>query len=419
MTTRRQIAIAALISALWALWLAQGFAGADSVDLSALYVAGFAVAEKVPEAIYAMHPDFLGPGTPEPLQALKAQIGAADHPTVPFVYPPLWAWAMAPLTKALPLTGFWDLMRWVHAAMIAAAPLLAWRLIRPPLGPLPFTVLTIVALTASAPGYLAMIHNQPQITVIFLVLLSFERLRAGASATSGALLALATALKLSPLFFVLIFALRRDLRALTGFALAGGALGLASVALAGWPLHREFLAVLGRIDALTILEKVNYAPETLLYQLSQLATGTPMADWSMTQATTTPEPRWIALTIKVALIAALAATWAATRRLPAETALPVQLLALSLATALFGPLSWAHYFLLPMILAPTLFLLMPAPRAWALVGALALLQSFPAYLIFFRASQSFYVTALAGAGGFLALLVVTLLAARKTSQIGA
>jgi hypothetical protein len=80
----------------------------------------------------------------------------------------------------------------------------------------------------------------------------------------------------------------------------------------------------------------------------------------------------------------------------------------ALATALFGPASWGHYFVLPLLLLPTLFHVLPRLTAWRWIISLGLLQSFPAYLIYFEMSEALYVTTLMGVlcfGGLLLALV--------------
>ncbi len=383
------------------------FINSPSIDLTALYVAGYAAASGMPEAIYAVHPEFLNPEAPAVLEALKAEIGLVGHQTVPYIYPPLWAWLIAPLTQAVSHATFVKAALVMHIGMLIAAVGLSWRIVRP--HGLKFehwVIVGFVILATSAPAYQAMFQNQPQITTLFLVLLAFERYRSGAFATAGAILAIAAAFKLSPLFLVLIFLLERNLRATVSFVLVGALLGLSSLALAGFQAHFDFLALLGRIDGLTILDKTNYAPELLIFQLSGLLTGNDPSNWNMAQATTWPEPFWLSTLMGAMMLAALAALILMRPRLVPGTAVPVLLMGFSLATALFGPISWAHYFVLPLLMLPTFFHVVSPRSAWKVIAVTLVLQSFPAYIVYFKLSSAFYVTTLMGVLCYLGLLVV-------------
>lgn len=398
-----------LLALIWAAIFIPLFIGSPSVDLTALYVAGYAVSQDMPQAVYALHPDFLSPEVPAVLADLKAQIGLAGHPTVPYIYPPLWAWLMSPIVEHVRHETFAQSAMILHIALLAASVGLAWKVVRPPhLKFEHWLVLGFVILSFSAPARQALLQNQPQILTMFLVLLAFERYRANHFAAAGVVLAVAAAFKLSPVFLLLIFVLDRNWRATVAFLLTGAALGLLSILLAGWPLHARFLAILGKIDSLTILEKTNYAPELLIYQISSLVTAQDNSGWNMGLTVTAPEPFWLSALMAAFMLAAIAALILMRARLVPGTATPVLLLGFALATALFGPISWAHYFLLPLLLLPTLFHLFSPANAWRWIVPLVLLQSFPAYIAYFKLSSAFYVTTLMGVvcfGTLLALLV--------------
>ncbi len=383
------------------------YINSPSIDLTALYVAGYAVAKGMPEAIYAVHPDFLNYEAPAVLQQLKAEMGLAEHQTVPYIYPPLWAWLMAPIVGAVSHAAFIKVVLAVHVAMLTASVGLSWHIVRP--NKLKFehwVILGFAILALSAPAYQAMFQNQPQITTMFLVLLAFERYRSGAFAMAGTILAIAAAFKLSPVFLVLIFLLERNLRATVAFAATGAALGLASLAVAGVDLHLKFLKLLGRIDELTILDKTNYSPELLVFQLKGLITGDDPSSWNMAQATTWPEPYWLSVLMAALMLAVLAALILMRPRLVPGTAVPVLLLGFTLASALFGPISWAHYFILPLLLLPTMFHIVSPRSAWMIIITMLVLQSFPAYIVYYKLSTAFYVTTLMGVLCYLGLLIV-------------
>ena len=366
------------------------FLNTASPDLSALFQAGHAVSTGQSSTIYALGSD--------PLKAEAL-----------YVYPPLWAWLIAPLTQQVSFEAFSKAMFYAHVTMLCASVGLAWKVVCPPhMKSEHFIFVSFALLALSAPVFQALGQNQPQILTLFLVLLAFERYRAGSFAMAGMILAVAAAFKLSPLFLVLIFILERNGRATIAFVATGLSLALMSLALAGWPMHLRFLELIAEIDNVIILSNTNYAPELLLYQLQAFASGAEASSWSMSQTMATPEPFWLSVFMAALMLSALTALILMRPRLIAGTAVPVLLMGFALATALFGPASWGHYFVLPLLLLPTLFHILPRLTAWRWIIALGLLQSFPAYLIYFEMSEALYVTTLMGVlcfGGLLLALV--------------
>ncbi|WP_438990696.1 glycosyltransferase family 87 protein [Lentibacter sp.] len=380
------------------------FFNTPSPDLSALYLAGYAVANGLPDTLYALGPEGLGGAPAAEQHALIAEIGLrTTDPVAPFVYPPLWAWLVAPFTELLTLKAFQNGVLVLHVAMLSVSVGLAWKVVRPPHMTLAqFVCVGFAFLAVSAPAIDAIAQNTPQIATLFLVLLAFERYRASSFAMAGMILAVAAAFKLSPLFLVLIFILERNARATGAFALTGAALAAMSVALAGWPLHARFLGLLADIDAVILFDKSNYAPEVVLYQLKALLTGSTLSQ----QPPSLPEPFWLSTVMAALMLAALAALILMRPRLVPGTAVPVLLLGFGLATALFGPVSWALYFTLPLLLLPTLFHIMSRKAAWRWIIAIGALQSLPLTQLYAQISDSLYVTSLMGVLCYMGLLVV-------------
>jgi len=251
--------------------------------------------------------------------------------------------------------------------------LLAARLLRPARMSLQlWTVIGIVALLASIQSYIALWHNQPTITVGFLILLAFTCLDAGRPLSAGAALALAAAIKLTPAAFVLIFLIDRQYRALAAFAVIGGGLGLLSLAVAGIDLHLTFVESLHAIRGAALLNAVNVS---LLPAL--LAAGTalglrPAIDIESPLVILRDVPAWLPAALSLAGVAVVAAFLQALRTQPAQLRRGIGVFALSLILALFGPLGWLHYYMLPLFMMPGLFGLLGRRAAILLALAVAI-----------------------------------------------
>lgn len=361
---------------LYAIWQQWGHWGED---LSALYIAGHLWHSGQSELIYAAPPGFFG-GAAASWTPVMADLGIADQIVFPYVYPPLWAVLVAPLTPVLGPQGFADAVTLLHVPLLAGSVLMAARLLKPEGMSLQiWVVIGITGLLASVQSYLALWHNQPTITVTFLILLAFVCLGKDRPVAAGAALALAAAIKLTPAAFALIFLIDRQYRALAAFALIGGALGLLSLALAGIDLHLTFLDSLHAIRGAALLNAVNVSLlPALLAAGSALGLRAPV-DVQSHLVVLHDVPGWLTAALSLAGLAMVAAFLMALKDQPAALRRGIGVFALSLILALFGPLGWLHYYLLPLFLMPGLFGLLGRRAAMLLALAVAITSFRPAF----------------------------------------
>lgn len=373
--------------ALWAGATFLVYRGSWGNDLAALWFAGHFWAEGRADLVYAAPEYFFG-GTAPQWEPLLAQFttGSTDA-AFPFIYPPLWAGLMAPVTRALSPQAFFDLMLAVHLAMMLGAVVLAARIARPDTMPQAAFLgwgAGVLVLSTAAQANVAL--NQPTVMATFLTLLAFD-LAPRAPKRAGVALAFAAALKLTPLVFVLLFLARGRFAALASFAVAGGGLGLASLSL-GWPIHAAFLAQLHLAGAHTIWASMNPSPRILaLFLADRFGLSGPGGLLEPTRLLEVPAehffliftPHWVGrLAAGVALLLALPAGWLTLTR-KGRGADALALLGLSVGLFLFGPLSWQHYLLGPLLLAPALLHGLPQRTGWGVLAALFLAASHPLF----------------------------------------
>lgn len=331
----------------------------SSNDLRALWLAAEAFAtggDVYPEItdLYTMSP---------PSSWAEAYPGETLYP---YLYPPIWAVLMAPLTD-LP---FETVTRWVHganAAMLAGAAMLAWRITGARLALPIFAGVGLLLLTQTFVGSLALLENQPQILVSFLILLAIEREKSGACVMAGAILAFAAALKVYPVLFALLWLATGNRHATIAFALMGGGLGLLSILVAGWPLHAHFLDTLGMIGNGVILTPVSYAITPALAQFAAkgafLYHETASGGWLVLALS--PMAGFAA---KGALLLALVLLAVSLRRAEPDTRYALLWPMAVVVVSLLAPLSWAYHYIPAIALAPVLL-----DRLGTRTGAFALL----------------------------------------------
>ncbi|WP_425049567.1 glycosyltransferase 87 family protein [Psychromarinibacter sp. S121] len=361
------------ILAVWAVWAALRWWGHWPADLSALYFAGHFHAEGMPAEIYASPARFFGLDMP---QSWTDAATAAGHPgvqTFPYVYPPLWAVLMAPLAAWPPQAVFDGFLLW-HLALLVLAPVLAFRIMRPAISFTVFAAITAALLTTSVITEQALFQNQPQITVAFLTLLSFERLTSDRDTEAGLALGLAAAIKLSPILLLAIFLIERRFRAAATAVATVAALAVLSLALAGPELHLEYLRKLSVLGDQLVIWDLNLSLKAALFQMSELVAGRRLPA-STDGPLLLESPGWLAPAVFAALLAGAAAIWAATRNAAPDARLRHRLAAGVTLLTLCAPLAWAHHYLVPLFLVPGLIGAMPTARAAVLILAFGLLYA--------------------------------------------
>ncbi|MDQ2090116.1 glycosyltransferase family 87 protein [Marimonas arenosa] len=418
LSSRQQILLFLGLTIAWAIWTLVSTFNDPHLDISALFMAGWLVGSGQEELIYLAPPNvYEVDQMPIWRETMIAQ-GLPEQVVTAYIYPPIWAKLLAWPAHAMPAIVFFkSVFIWHMLAVLATVPLaftLIRRAARPELTAWGITLFAI--LFATWPVINAFLTNQPQITVTLLIVASAWLVSRDRDIAGGTLLGLAAAIKVAPILFALIFVINRNWRALFATLAVSGSIALLSIAIMGWPLHAAFLDRLSQINGLIVMNKINYSPEALIYQFADWLKGVPMVDGRERASFTADEPVWITLVTKAGFLASLAAFWACTRDLPREDRLPVQLFLLCLITALFGPLSWAHYFFMPALLLPALFLVMPAPRAWKWIATVIIISSLAAFSLLHRFNHIFMFSALVPMLMYLALTIDTLRAARQTAR---
>jgi len=343
-------------------WLCRaGYATGSSADLRAWWMASEAFGAGQMSAIYPAETDVF---TMRPAQAWQDSALARGEETAlyPYLYPPLWVALGAPLTRVFTFAQASALASILNPALLGAMILLAHRAGSIPLRPRHSLFLGLLLTAGTLIGWPAIYESQPQILVAALVVLAVERDRSGAPLQAGAALALAAALKLYPALFVLVWLLAGRGRPLAAFVVVGGALGLGSIALAGWPLHRVFLDQMAVLSGSVLLTNINFNLDAIVSQLFWLDGMT-----RITEMTTRPlgpdgakgwyvlakGPVWAAAS-KLAMLAAVAGFALAMRRRSRAAQAAYGWPGMMIALALVAPLSWSYHYLAPAVFAPAL-----------------------------------------------------------------
>ncbi len=187
----------------------------------------------------------------------------------PYLYPPIWAVVMSWLVPTTSFATFDLALSVFHHLCVIGVVICAARLlgVQNRTTAIIFTAITFAAIVLTIPVTAGLDQNQPQMLVSFLIVLAFERAHSGWLKTAGATLALAAAIKISPLLFVVIFVARRQWGAVAAFCVAGAALGAMSVLLAGWPIHKEFLDLLRTISGSVIITNFSFSIDAVAVRM--------------------------------------------------------------------------------------------------------------------------------------------------------
>lgn len=345
-------------------------------DLSAVYVAAWLWANDHKDAIYSAPPGFFG-GISDTWVQLLTPLAISELGSFPYVYPPLWPALLSPIATALSPQAFSDIVLNLHIPMLAASVALAGRLAKPKR--MPWFVwggLGLIILSFSTPAAHAILHNQPTITITFLTLLAMERLQSNHPVTSGALLALAAAIKLAPVVFVLVLLLDRNRRACIAFAATGTLLLASSILAAGWQLHIDFLALLDKMRGQSIVGMFNPTLGNALLSLSP-TWDLPLKPDGRPPVVTIPSE--LAWALRLLALSAVMAFGIRLHKIDRHERIMIATTALGIAYPLFGTVGWQHYYILPLLLLPGIVARMSLPRGALLCVLLSIAASYPFY----------------------------------------
>jgi hypothetical protein len=297
----------------------------------------------------------------------------------PYVYPPLWAQLAAYLQGVTSRESVMDAASLLNPVLMAMCLVLAHRIAAPRLGPALWTAAGLVFLSLTSVGIIALGQNQPQILVAFLVLLAIERSESGAPVAAGIALAFAAALKGYPAMLALVWMITGQRRAVVSFAAAGAGLGALSVALAGWPLHAEFLKASGLVAGTGMMNNLSYTIDaalgkTIFADRVQFILS-PFRDPSMGDRAgwkLYPKPGWttaMGLVLQVAVLTALALALRTTSDRTRRGAMWAA--GLTFAT-IVAPVGWCYYYLAPVAFLPVVVTRWGWMRGTGVMVALAL-----------------------------------------------
>ncbi|MDU8943004.1 glycosyltransferase family 87 protein [Ovoidimarina sediminis] len=351
--TRQTLGLMALICAC-AAFSAVRFWGVNSPDLLATWMAGVSFARGDHSAVYPQLGEVFTMRPPE-AWITELRSDGYDGAIFPFIYPPLWAWVTGHFSRLAEYENFVRVATVVNPVLLGLTLWLAARLAAGRLGAMAFVAIGVVLFASTTIVLGALEQNQPQILVAFLTVLAIERTRSGAAVTGGVALAIAASLKLYPALFALFWLARGERRAAASFALAGAGLGLLSIAVAGWPLHAEFLAQIRTISNTVLVTVFSHSADPVLGQfvfpanltpVESLASGAPGGWLVMAKP-----PVWAALNTAAILVALAGLAALARSRFGADPLFwPLAITVI----ALLSPLSWGYHYIAAIAFVPAL-----------------------------------------------------------------
>ena len=405
---RMDIRVAASIAVAWAVVTLAIYWNNWAPDLGAVYFAGYFYDLGQYSEVYASPELFFGEDTPQSWENAVAALGHSGDIVFPFVYPPIWAVIASPFAGMMTPAAFFKLVYLVHVAMITVSIFLAYRIVRPGIGLGIWVAVSAGLLFASIISVSALFHNQPQITVTFFIILAMERYRSGAMVQAGLALAMAATIKISPALLILLFVADRQWRAVAAFSFLGAVILGLSFVLAGPELHWIFLEKIRLISSQIALMKVNYALEAYVYEIWSLLAGLRLDPDPLIGQFSVPEPAWVAVIVRGALVGGLITAFLVTRQLGDDLRLPVRLTLLLLVTTLTAPLGWTHHYLGALLLAPVFYRLYSRTTASMLMIGFALITNVGVFGLLSDLSTRVHVQMLVGVTSMLGMILLIL-----------
>lgn len=278
----------------------------------------------------------------------------------PFVYPPLWAWAASLLQGVVSYEEFSSLVSFANPLLMLGMLIMAHRLAAPALGQATYVAIGAIFFWFSMAGAMALFQKQPQIMVAFLTVFAIYSVHLGRPVAGGLALAAAASIKLFPAALAIFWLASGQRRATASFCVAGGALAVLSVIVAGWPLHEAFLHEVRLISGTSLLTRLNYSVESvfaaalfpdLVTFVAAPSVGSGAGAGVGWYVLAEPAVSNLAFSVVLIGVIALLARRFHTTRGQAIALWPLSLMLLTL----LSPIAWAYYFLAPLSFLPALF----------------------------------------------------------------
>ncbi|MEL7211697.1 MAG: glycosyltransferase family 87 protein [Pseudomonadota bacterium] len=350
----KEIAQALVICAVFASYVLGGGLSIPAEDFNAVWMAGRAFSEAQFDQIYPVTNGVFALQSPPEWNAQLARDGA-EGAIYPFIYPPLWAW----IAQALPTITTRDTASAaffvINTLAIICMVWLAWRMTGRRMSLPLYLGIALAIFAFTSIGRVALGNNQPQILLSLCVVAALERLTAGRSFAAGGLMALAASMKGLPLLYAVLWIAQRRWQAVVSFTVIGVLLGLLSVLVAGWPLHREFLSVLSDIRGTLLLSLQNVSLDAMIgvlfFEENAVVTQLEFVGKEPLEAHfAVPKPPEIALLGTVLMVTALSLSAWLLHKKKDPLVWPLILLMLSMVS----PLAWVYHFMPTAAFLPTL-----------------------------------------------------------------
>jgi len=398
------------------------FRDGSAADFRALWLAGQFYAQGEVDLVYPKDTTFFSMlPPPEWIEQLLAEKFSGE--VYPFIYPPIWAWIAAQMTR---LTSFETLMDWVvviNPILIVIMLIAARNLAAPTMRLWVFLAVGLMVLLLTPVGLVAFLQSQPQILVACLTVVAVDRAEHGAPRLAGTLLAVAAAIKLYPAFYMLFWLASGRRQASVSFLAAGAFLALASVGLTGWPLHAQFLHMVRLISDTVLVTRQSFALETLVAQIccfDQLQ----LIDAPVTDPLEKIGQGWYVLikspafsvTFKLAQLCAVGWLFVMFRRSRStEERAALWPLAFALLS-LLGPIAWSYHFLSSVAFCPMLLVRFRTTAGLAILAVFVLVMSSVANSFFADAIAKVYLVQVAGTVSAAGLALAFFMARRASED---
>lgn len=311
----------------WLLWRSS-----PGDDLSSGYIACRLLAQGESEALYVHHPAlFHVVNDPRwTATALKAGFSGFLHP---YVQTPLWAAALLPLCTTLSFPIFSSIFVLIACLSTAFIILLAIRPVQNRVGQAVIAAIVFIWLSCSAPYQYSLFLAQTHALLMLLAIAAFFLERCNRPFSGGALLAVAAAVKITPVFFILYWVLTGRWKAAIASLIGITALTAASFALTGVSLNLAYFSELQRISTVLL---VAFNNQSFAAAVMGVTYRQYIASWEILPLPALFKVLSPSLSVGCVALAALFQRRGASGTLVLSVVL--------LSATLFSPIAWTHYF---------------------------------------------------------------------------
>jgi len=334
------------------------YAASPGDDLSSSYIGCLLISQGNIENLYDHHAQLFHVVDSRAWDALAAQVGFSGF-LHPYVQIPLWAWLLQPLCSTLSFNAFSILFLALNLLSLVIILELCLRCWTPGFKSFNWLIPLLGAIFVFVPFVYAMWLIQTHLIFLAITMVGMLAAEHGRARSAGVLLAVAAAVKLTPVFLLIYWMVKKRFLAIAWFLVSIGVVSLITLALPGIRVCQEFIDTLYRVSN-TLLVSFNNQSLSAWWAYDVSFRGE-LRNWRSFELSSLMKMVSLIFLLLMVILASIFSRYAENEL---QQGAAICLALASITT--FSPIAWTHYYL---VLLPAIMVLVQTKQVFFIISA--------------------------------------------------